>query len=372
MDERTKQYHVGVMFLATLIATGILLVMFGKLPKYVGSYRVEVRFNNAGGIVNGTPIRKSGILIGRVADVQLADNDQHAMAILDIQQGKTIYQDEACYITRDLLGDTAVVFRRMTDTKKPHAPVALDVPLQGEISDDPTGLKTALAGPIKQVADTSQALTAASQKFGDAADRVCKILDSDAQRDVQNILRDAAASLKSVQKILGNEENQTKLTEAMSKLPNTFDSMNRTFASTDEALKKFTEPSGPDKKTPIERMVNTIELAQRALKDFNESPSPGVPSPAVQMKKVVSNVEEFTTILQNIAGRIERGDGTLGAMLHDRELYDRLNRTARNMEQVTRDLRPIIDDARRVSDKMARNPGSIIRGAVHPGSGVKE
>jgi len=328
MDERTKQYHVGVMFLATLIATAILLVMFGKLPKYVGSYPVQVRFDNAGGINANTPVRKSGILIGRVAEVQLTENDQHALATLDIQKDKHIYQDEICSISRDLLGDTAVVVRHQLGTRKPHEPIALGTVLIGEISDDPTGLKSAMAEPFKKVSDTGDALTKASVKFGEASDRVSQFLDKDAERDMRDIMRDAASSLKAVQKILGSDESQAKLAETMKKLPDTLDNMNRTFAATDEAIRKFTERSGPDNKSAIDRMVNTIELAQKTLREFNESPEPGVPSTAAQMKKVVSNVEEFTTILQDITSRIDRGDGTLGAMLNDRQLYDRLNRAA--------------------------------------------
>ena len=36
MDERVMQFRVGVMVLATLIVTAILLVMFGKLPTLIG------------------------------------------------------------------------------------------------------------------------------------------------------------------------------------------------------------------------------------------------------------------------------------------------------------------------------------------------
>ena len=67
MDERVMQFRVGVMFLATLIITGILLVMFGKLPRlHRRNYPVQVRFDDAGGVTKDTPVRKSGILIGRV------------------------------------------------------------------------------------------------------------------------------------------------------------------------------------------------------------------------------------------------------------------------------------------------------------------
>ena len=69
--------------------------------------------------------------------------------------------------------------------------------------------------------------------------------------------------------------------------------------------------------------------------------------------------------------RIDSGDGTIGALMKDRELYDRLNRTVRNANELTEKLKPILDDARVFSDKVARHPGSIIRDAVKPGPGLK-
>ncbi|MEN6407551.1 MAG: MlaD family protein, partial [Thermoguttaceae bacterium] len=110
MDERVMQFRVGVFFLATFLITGILLVMFGKMPRMIGTYTIQVRFNAAGGVTRDTPVRKSGILIGRVSDVQLTDRDSKVLVTMDIQADKIIYRNEACYINRDLLGDTAIVF----------------------------------------------------------------------------------------------------------------------------------------------------------------------------------------------------------------------------------------------------------------------
>jgi len=55
----------------------------------------------------------------------------------------------------------------------------------------------------------------------------------------------------------------------------------------------------------------------------------------------------------------------------DDELYDRLNRTVRNVEQISYRLKPIVNDVRIISDKLARHPGSILRDAVRPGAGTK-
>jgi phospholipid/cholesterol/gamma-HCH transport system substrate-binding protein len=371
MDERVMQFRVGVFFLGALIAAAILLALFGKLPKYIGSYPVQVRFENAGGITKDTPVRKSGILIGRVGDIELTDEDEKVLVKLDIQKGKTVYEDEKPYITRDLLGDTAIVFVPSKRKGAPHKPLESGEILIGEYSEDPTGLKRVLQGPIDTVARTGDALTDASKKLGKAADRVEDILNDKAQKDVSNILNDAAQSLKVMQKLLGNEKNQEKLAEAIAKLPDTLDNMNRTFASTDETLRKFTQRTGPDQKTPIERMVETIEMTQRTLRKFSESSEPGKPAPADQIAAAMENIGEITELMRTVMSRIEKGEGSLGALLNDRQLYDRFNRAARNIEQISRELRPIVEDAGVLMDKAARHPGVIIRDAVKPGPGIK-
>jgi phospholipid/cholesterol/gamma-HCH transport system substrate-binding protein len=372
MDERVMQFRVGVMFLATLIITAILLVMFGKLPNLLGrSYTVQVRFDYAGGVTKGTPVRKSGILIGKVSDIQLTDRDSKVLVTLTIDSDKKIYRNEDCYITRDLLGDTAISF--IPNPKRPGANEPIDVSkvLVGQISDDPTGLKRALSEPIDTVTDTGRALTAASKQLGKAASRVEEILDEETQKNAQSVLRDSAGALKTIQKLLGDEENQAKLVEAMRKMPETLDTMNHTFRATDETLRKFTERSPVDGKTAIERMVGAIEMTERTLRKFSESSEPGKLAPADQMANAMENIDEITTLVRTVMSRVEKGDGSLGALLNDRQLYDRLDRAARNIERVSGELKPIVDDVRVFSDKIARHPGVIVRDAVKPGVGIK-
>ncbi len=371
MDERVMQFRVGVMFLATFIITGILLVMFGKLPDLIGSYPVQVRFDYAGGITKGAPVRKSGILIGRVADVELVDNDSKVLVTAKIQSNKTIYQNEECYITRDLLGDTAMVFAPSSVPGAPRKPIVPGTILEGQISDDPTGLKKALESPINTVKNTGEALTAASKQLGEAAHRVEEILDADTQKNVQSVLRDAAASMETIRNILGDEENREQLSQAMKRLPGTLDSMNATFKATDETLRKFTERSKTDGKTAIERMVGTIEITERTLRKFTDPPREGDLAPADQIAKAMENIGEITTLMRSIMTRIDDGEGSLGALMKDRQLYDRLNRAAKNIEEVSFQLKPIVADARVLMDKGARHPGVFIRDAVKPGVGIK-
>jgi phospholipid/cholesterol/gamma-HCH transport system substrate-binding protein len=373
MDERVMQFRVGVMFLATFFILGTLLVLFGKLPTFIPgrSYTVRIQFENAGGVSAGTPIRKSGILIGRIESVKLTEEDSQVLVTASIDGDKKIYTNEEAFISRDLLGDSALVFLPNLKFRGPREPIDPEKILRGRVSNDPTGLMNALKSPIDTVQNTGEALTAASVKLGAAAQRVEDILNKDAQDNVRDILRDASKSLKVVHKILGDEANQDKLAEALQKLPKTIDNMNATFKATSDALTKFTEPTKPGGRTPVDRMVDTIEMTERTLRKFSESEDPNNPPPVEQIASAMENIGEITKLLRTIMTRMESGESSLGAMLRDRELYDRLNHAARNIEQVTRDLKPIVADARVISDKVARHPGVILRDAVKPSVGIK-
>lgn len=235
MDERVMQFRVGVLFLGTLILVAILLVLFGKMPTLIGGYRVQVSFDNASGVTKDTPVRKSGMLIGRVADLQLTDDDRKVLVTMDIQEGKTIFQDEECTIRRELMGDTAIVVERSPVKGAPHEPINRAIIQPGKTSNDPTGLMKALEDPINKVKNTGDALTAASEKLGAAAERVDNILNDKARDHIQQIIDDTAASMKVIRKGLGDENNQKKLADALNKLPDTLEKMNNTFARTDEA-----------------------------------------------------------------------------------------------------------------------------------------
>jgi phospholipid/cholesterol/gamma-HCH transport system substrate-binding protein len=371
MDERVMQFRVGVMFLATLLITATLLVMFGKLPRLMSHYPIYIRFDYAGGITKGTPIRKSGVLIGEVSAVKLIDGDSRVLVTADIQADKKIYKNEDCYINREqlVMGDSSLAF--IPDPRKEGAGevVVPGTELIGRISDDPTGLKTALQSPMDTAKETGIALRDAADELKRAARNVDNILN-DERQTIHDVLANASESLKAIKNVLGDQETQEKLAAAMKRLPDTLDGMNETFETANKSLQKFSQRSGTDNRTAVERMINTVEMTERMLRKFSEAP-PGELAPADQVAKAMADIGEITGLMKSVIGRIENGDGTLGALMTDRQLYDRLNRAARNIDELTQKMKPVIDDARVISDKVARHPGTIIRDAIKPGPGIK-
>ena len=87
---------------------------------------------------------------------------------------------------------------------------------------------------------------------------------------------------------------------------------------------------------------------------------------------IVANVEQSTKSLEmmlaqlaELSQRLENPEGTVGQLINNPDLYQKLDRAATNIEEITRKLRPIIDDARVAADKIARNPNRLgVQGAL--------
>ncbi|MGC4007303.1 MAG: MlaD family protein [Pirellulales bacterium] len=121
MDDRLKQFRIGVMTLSAFLVAGILVVLFGKLPTFgAGSYQVKVVFDDAPGISANSPIKRSGKLVGRVAKVELLD-DRTVLVTMTLDDDFHIYTDETVKISTSLLGDSEL---QVVRKKKPELPVA--------------------------------------------------------------------------------------------------------------------------------------------------------------------------------------------------------------------------------------------------------
>ena len=59
--------------------------------------------------------------------------------------------------------------------------------------------------------------------------------------------------------------------------------------------------------------------------------------------------------------------------MHDKELYQHVNHLAKNLDELSRELKPIIDNVAVFTDKIARHPGDLgVRGALKKDSGLKD
>ena len=142
--------------------------------------------------------------------------------------------------------------------------------------------------------------------------------------------------------------------------PDVRDSFKRQMKDAPEMVKDVREAA-------IE-MKQTLALADEDLRDIRHTTEPL----GKKAGPILDNMEEITGQLKKFSVSLNGTQGTLGQLIHNPQLYHRLDCTTANIDRMVRDLRPVLDDLRVFSDKIARHPETLgVRGFVERSSGIK-
>jgi phospholipid/cholesterol/gamma-HCH transport system substrate-binding protein len=391
------QFAVGVVVLLGVFLAVILMMVNSPIPSGLSpfgrkQYELTILLPKAPGVGPETPVRKNGVLIGRVASVE--DNDEGVAVSVKIDEGRTVTTHHKPHVRTSVLGDATIDFEtdpvaqaleRRARTDKEQIDGVVDpnpfeaISKLGELQDDIQQAMAALRDAGKSVDTLANRVTTA---FGAETDegRVKRFMDR-----TENAMVQFGNAMASINQILGDEpapggqpggilppvpgqqplpqtagqgqpvdgqQLRRRLRDGLNELPDAIHRFNVVLESADKNLKNlegFTAPLG--RNGP--QIANSIVEAVDGLDTL---------------------VEEFTVL----ANALNRRDGTIGQLIHNPELYNRLNNLTLNADQVIRyiyeiaqRLRPVVEDARVFMDKIAREPGRVIGGAVGPPSVVK-
>jgi len=359
MDERLLKFRLGIVVLAAAILTGTLIYIFGdvQLPG-TSRYTIFINFRRAPGVTVGTPVRKSGISIGRVTNVELLDEGVQVTA--DIESDRKIYDIEVCRIgSASVLGDPVLeFFLGEKPVSKDYKKVLLEngSEIEGEVTGNPLEAIQSLQGDLSQAA---RSLRDAGNEMRLAARNVNAAIagtEGDMPRLVQKMERALDQSVKTlgtIDSLFGDDEIKAGLKQSLKDLPEMFD---KTKTVLDRANNTF------------EELGKVTERADRNLANLEKLTGPLAErgqSMVDDLTGILSNVNNTTERLDELTATFNNQEGTIGRLLNDDELYDRLERTLANVEDITWKLRPILDDARVISDKVARDPGILgVRGVL--------
>ncbi len=357
MNDRVKQFRVGVVVLATSIIGAILVTLNGPtstewIPGLDKTYSVTIELQQAPGIGPNTPVRKNGILIGRIAEVE--DLQDHVALKANIDSGRLLYGNYRVQVRTTLLGDATVEFVTgpippgtpavsagavFTGTVAP-SPMDAIIDIQGDLEEMIRSLRTA-GDEVGHLAQTMNTAIGPDPESG----RIPKLLDT-AEQSMADLSRAAAT----FDKFFGDPELMSTVREARLTMNDVRD-VAKTIQSPIEAIDRnlknlegFTEPLGRNGEQVAASLIDGLNGLARI-------------------------VEDVTVLVDALNSR----NGTIGRLIHDPAVYDNLNRLLCNSNQVVLRinevilrLRPIVDDVRIFTDKIAREPGRIVGGAINP------
>jgi len=355
MNDRVMQFRVGVMVLATAIIAGILIVLFGDLPSLVqATYPLKMDFADARGVSQGTPVRKNGILVGRVATVTL--NERGGVTVVaDIDSYVPIYKDEQPRIAGTLLGDAEIslVPGRIVP---PRQRLAQDEILTGAVSRDPfevfATLEPKFGATLDSLAEASASVTKLSTNF----DRMFLGEDDKFEkmvRKTETALDNFSIAMNNINDVMGDPKAREKMKAAIEALPQVL----------------------ADLRTTVQGIGTTVDTADRNLRNLE-----GLTKPlgdrgeqmVAQVDRTIGRLDETLKQAALFTKALNESQGTLGKLVRDPQVYNDLAQAAQNVSKLTKDLRPIVDDVRVFTDKIARHPEQLgVRGALDRRPGLK-
>jgi phospholipid/cholesterol/gamma-HCH transport system substrate-binding protein len=365
MDEKVLQLRVGFFVLVALIVTGILIMLFSDGLQ--STYTVMMEYPAAPGVTVGTPVRKNGIRIGRIS--QVSNETDRVILTAKIETKSRIYKSEVAQLgSASILGDAVIEIVPGNTPFDPTEVAAGTYVPETSVKGSPLdalqgleGLQDDVKSTLASFQNTSNSINAAAQDVQEFTRSLQSVVGDD-QGDVKEFFRnmknlsskaDTAVdnfnvAMENINDIFGDENLRLRLQESFDKLPQIFEQAEKTLAEVQTTVADFRNVS-----SAMENNLRNLEGLTQPIGEQGEELVNIVKTGLVDVDELVKEVRSF-------ANKLNRSEGSLGLLMNDRELYDQLVLTLKNVEETTRRLKPIVNDARVLVDKVSRDPSGSI------------
>jgi phospholipid/cholesterol/gamma-HCH transport system substrate-binding protein len=288
-------------FAAVIVFVGGIIYLRG-VDFQKREYTLTILYNNVNGLQEGNPITIAGLAVGKVEEMKLIGT---AIAVkVQIQNKVQFPVDSKAYIkSSSLMGGKLIAITPGIESGVLHNGDTLT----GSYEADLTELTSTLA-PIS------------SNVLG-ILERVNSTFDEKTRHNIQGILADVNRSSSELERIIHDEGQR-------------LDFAIGNFALFSSNLSRFAIN------------LDSIALSQRTNLDTSMATIRIV---TYNLQQASQNLKSTTQSLDVVLGKIEKGHGTLGKLIHEEKLYNDIDSLASNLYLLVKDLRENPDKYVKVS-----------------------
>ena len=374
MDENVLKFRVGAFVLMAMLILGILIFVNSEgwwIPKYT----VYIKPVSAPGVTVGTPVRKNGILIGRVQTVETAND--HVTLGLAINEKEQIYTNEVCSIgAESFLGDAVIevlplalekrgdpvpnehVMSQVAVKRNPMEIIDVALNLEAQIAQTLTSVQQAVKSVEEAGVGIQQLTSTVQTAFDDEDSEVKKLLvefrlmSEKARIAIERFDR----IFENVNEIVGDDQTKAQIRQTLATLPEIFDEVRSTVADTRETINSFRDVTGK-----ASQNLDNLQAFTGSLRENGPEILLQVRDSLKKVDDLMAGIDGFTKSFRNL----QNSQGTIGKLLNDSELYDNVLETVENVRDLSVRLEPMVNDLRMFADAIARDPGVLgVRGAT--------
>jgi len=226
----------------------------------------------------------------------------------------------------------------------------------GSVSRDPFEIFATLEPKLGSALDSLGQASDSVQKLSTDIDRL--FLGGDERfekmmRKTESALDSFNTAMKNIDDVMGDPATRENIKDTLSALPEVVADLRKT----------------------VQGIGMTVDTADRNLRNLEGLTKPLGDRGSAMVAQIDLTIGRLDETLQQAAmftKALNESQGTLGKLVRDPQVYNDLAQAAATVNHLTKELRPIVDDVRVFTDKIARHPEQLgVRGALDRRPGLK-
>ncbi len=291
----TTAAKVGL-FAVVMLAAGFLIYRFvSKTAGTEGGYTVYTRLKDATGIAKHSQVRVAGIPVGSIESIRLEGGK--ARIDIKIKPDLALYDDAAvAKVSSSLLGEYFLSISPGTEGKR-----------QLQDGDE--------IRFVIEAATTDQIL-----------------------KDVADIAKDVKRVSQALAESVGTEQGKENLKDTLQNLADVTEALNETVRENRQSIRNIltnVENITGKGQPEIEKILENVRETTSDVRELVKKAEGGDPQSAGEIRQIIEKVNRASTNLESamknvdeVTGRMERGEGTLGRLSKDEKLINEVEGVA--------------------------------------------
>lgn len=323
-----SELKIGVMAVAALLIAAVLIVALGGEGGFFWErYNVKVKFPNAAGVQEGSPVRLSGVTVGAVTAIRILGAEvEMDLELRDDYQDRVRTTSVATIGSVSLLGEGAVdISASTTGTPIPEGGYVPTGGIPAQLADVTAQANKGIAELTALITDIRAGKGTAGKLMTDEQLYVELRQLTGAARQVTEGLAQGKGTLG---QLLNNPESARQLEASMKNLNAITSKINAGQGSIGQLM------NDPTLAKNLSAVTANFESLSARLNQGQ-----GTMGQLMTNDALYKRLEGVTNNLEQLTARLSAGQGTMGQLMHDKQLYDNMNRTVTEMQQLLADIR---------------------------------
>ncbi len=334
MKTAARDFIVGLTAILGIAGLAFMLILFGELsiakPPH---YALTLQLDTAAGVTKASPVTMNGVKIGNVVRLSPAEDPRMGAVIdLAIREGVRVPRGFSVKLDRGLVGDTSVELTppAMDAGAGPPEFVGEGETIRAEAKGMFDEITNMLGGRLDKVEDAVDSFNELSRTYTEIGQRVKVMLEDRSVEDVDS----------------GGQPGN--IATAVKRLDRAIAQANEWLG--DEALRSDVRTFAQKGSEAAEGMAGAVDAWKEAagtLQTQAGAIGEDLGDLSIRVEKTAEQMGVVLNEMQYLLGQVNSGQGTLGQLVQNPDLFNSLNDAARRLEKVLIEAQLLLEKYRK-------------------------